>query len=90
MYFEITFSNGYCGCDETIFIEADSEKDAEEYAAEYLVDGYIFYDDPSQCLNEMEDYDSEEEYWEDFDNYQAECSYTIREISEEEYRFYEK
>ena len=88
MYFEIIFSNGYCGCDEYEYIEADSEKAAEEYAAEYLIDGYSFYDDPSQCLADMEDYDSEEEYWEAVEEYQADCGYVIREISKEEYEEY--
>lgn len=84
MYFEVTFSNGYCGCDETIYIEAKDEKEVEEYAANYMSELYPAYEDASQCLNDIEDYENEEDYWEDFACYQAECDFMITEISEEE------
>ena len=84
MYFKITYQNGYCGCDEDYCIKANSEKEAEEYAAEAMPDLYCFFEDASQCLNDMEAYDSEEEYWEEFDYYQENCTFAIRELSEEE------
>ena len=89
MYFQIIFSNGYCGCDEYIYIEAEDELSADKYAQDYLINGgYIWYDDASQCLDDIEDYDIEEEYWMDFEDYQANCGYDIEEITKEEFENY--
>ena len=85
MYFKIIFSNGYCGCDEEIYIETETLQAADDYAQDYLVNGYIWYDDASRCLDDIEDYESEDDYWADFEDYQANCTYDIEEITKEEY-----
>jgi hypothetical protein len=90
-YFRATYGNGYCGCDDDIYITAETLAEAEAYADENIAEEYIFYDDWSQCLYEPEDYDSEEEYWEAVDEYQAECCVKeVVEISEEEYNRYKR
>ena len=86
MYFKITFSNGYCGCDEEIYEEFNTEKEAEEYADEYLTGGmYSFYEPDSRFIGDKEDYESEEEYLAAYDSYQEDCTYDIKEITKEEY-----
>ena len=86
MYYKMTFSNGYCGCEEEIYEEFNTREEAEEYADEYLTNGmYAFYEPDSRFVGNEEDYDSEEEYWEAVDEYQAECGYSIKEITKEEY-----
>lgn len=37
-YFKITYSNGYCGCDDDEFITADTLEEAEEVANEGVHD----------------------------------------------------
>lgn len=87
MYYKMTFSNGYCGCDEEIYEEFDTEKEAEEWANEYLTGGmYGFYEPDSRFIGYVEDYESEEEYWEAYDEYQACCGYSIKEITKEEWQ----
>ncbi len=86
MYFRIIFLNGYCGCDEKIYIETETLQAADEYAQDYLVNGYIWYDNPPcNCFDDIEDYESEDDYWADFEDYQANCTYDIKEITKEEY-----
>lgn len=85
MYFKIIFSNGYCGCDEEIYIETETLQAADEYAQDYLVNGYGWYDAVSQFLGGIDDYESEDDYWEEVEDYQANCTYDIFEITEEEY-----
>lgn len=88
-FFRVTYGNGYCGCDDDIYIAAETLAEAEDYAIENMVEGYIFYEDWSQCLDEPEDYESEEEYLEAIEEYQAECYVEkVVEISEEEYNKY--
>ena len=89
LYFEVKFSNGYCGCDEYTYIKTETYEEAEVYAQEYLTTSYSGFDDASQCLDDIEDYEDEEQYWEDFEAYQAECSYDLKEISKQEYEEYE-
>ena len=88
-FFRVTYGNGYCGCDDDIYIAAETLAEAEDYASENIAEAYIFYDDWSQCIDEPEDYESEDEYWEAVEEYQAECCVReIIEISEEEYNKY--
>jgi hypothetical protein len=88
-YFRATYVNGYCGCDDYIYIAAETLADAEDYASENIAEEYVFYDDWSQCLDEPEDYESEDEYLEAVEEYQAECCVReVVEISEEEYNKY--
>lgn len=90
MYCKITFSNGYCGCDEEIYEEFNTIEEAEEYADEYLTGGmYSFYEPDSRFIGYSEDYESEEEYFEAYDEYQADCGYFIKEITKEEYEEYQ-
>ena len=86
MYFKITFSNDYCGCDERIYEEFDTENEAEVWAYEYLTSGmYSFYEPDYRFIGDEDDYESEEEYLEAYDNYQENCTYNIEEITKEEY-----
>lgn len=88
MYFKITYSNGFCGCDEEDFIIADCEEDAWQWF-EDNVDKYGFYDDERMLdetlfeENDGGDYNTDaawEAYWEDIRAYS-----NIVEITEEEY-----
>lgn len=86
MYCKIIFQNGYCGCDETIYEEFNTEKEAEEYAQEYLTGGmYSFYEPDYRFIGDEDDYEYEEEYLEAYDEYQANCTFIIEEITKEEY-----
>lgn len=88
MYFKITYSNGWSGCDEEHFIIADCEEDAWQYF-EDNIDEYGFYDDArmlDETLFEEEDDgnyntdDAWEVYREDIRAYSS-----VDEITEEEY-----
>lgn len=89
-YFKFTCENGYCGCDEEFYREFEDGVTENEIYAEgddILVNEYTGFYDWSQCILEnVEDYDSEEEYEEAIEEYQAECTYWFEEISEEEYK----
>lgn len=85
MYYKMTFSNGYCGCEEEVYEEFNTKEEAEEYAEEYLTGWYCFYEPDARFIGNVEDYESEEEYWEAYDEYQADCGYYIKEITKEEY-----
>lgn len=88
MYFKITFGNGYYGCDETIYEEFDSEEEAIEYGEDYLYNCYGFYEPDSMFIGDKDCYASEEEYLEAYDNYQAECGFSVTDITKEEYEEY--
>ena len=89
MYYKITFSNEYCGCDEAIYEEFNTEREAAEYAEEYLTNGmYGFYEPDSRFVGNEEDYESEEEYWEAVEEYQQNCTYFVEKITKEEYEEY--
>ena len=80
MFVRITYSNGYCGCDETEVIEVENMEEAKTYAAEG-VDNYAeTYTYVATGWNE--EFESEEEETE----YYESCIYDIEEISEEEYQ----
>lgn len=86
MYYKISFSNGYYGCDEEIYEEFDTEKEAEEWANEYLTGGmYGFYEPDDRFIGNEDDYESEEEYLEAYEEYQENCTCFIKEITKEEY-----
>ena len=71
----ITFANGYCGCDNEEEFEGTYEE-AIEFANEYLPD----YAENYACnVFGWGEEISEEEY----DNYLADCSYTIEEREED-------
>lgn len=88
MYFKITYSNGWSGCDEEHFIIVDCEGDAWQYF-EDNIDNYGFYDDArmlDETLFEEEDDgdyntdDAWDAYREDIRAYSS-----VDEITEEEY-----
>ena len=72
----ITFSNGFCGCDQEEEFEGTYEE-AESWANEYLPEHAAMF---AHCaFGWGEDY-TEEEY----EDYLADCSYDIVEREEEE------
>lgn len=85
-YFKITYSNGYCGCDEEEYIEAESEEEAWQVFLDGI-EGYSFTEPDSRFVDQ-DDYETEEEYFEAYEEYQdgiQEYS-TLEKISEEEYK----
>lgn len=72
-YFIGTFSNGYCGCEETIPIIADTIEQAEKYMEDRLdIYGYDY-----EYVTEFEEEEDDEAYWED-------VTYEVREATQEE------
>ena len=82
-YFEVTYSNGYCGCEETDYIEAENELEAIDLACD-AIQLYGFYDPDSRFVD-RDDYESDEEYYEAIEDYQADIEVIVNEISKEEY-----
>jgi len=82
-YWKITYSNGYCGCDEEEYTEAETIEDAEDYAKDYL-EWYSFFD-PDDRFVDRNDFDTMDEYYDAVEEYQAEIYYEVEEITKEEY-----
>ena len=82
-YFEVTYSNGYCGCDEVHYIEAEDEMEAIRIACDNM-ELYGFYDPDSRFID-RNDYESDEEYYHAIEEYQEDIEVIVNEISEEEY-----
>lgn len=80
MFVRISYSNGYCGCDETEVLEVEDMKEAETYAAENVYQYGESYE--HVACGWGNDFDSEE----DRDYYYENCTYDIEEITEEEYQ----
>lgn len=80
MFVRITYSNGYCGCDNEEVVEVENMEEAEAYAQEGLHD----YEETYEYVACGWDNDFESE--EDRDAYYEGCSYLIEEITEEEYQ----
>lgn len=78
MYYKVTCTNGYCGCDEDFYIEAESEIDAENEANEILENEYSFIDPDERFVYDMDDEDELEAYAEGVTAF-------VEEISKEEY-----
>lgn len=83
-YFKITCSNGYCGCDEEWYEEAEDTATAEDYNLE---DYLLLYDFlvPDERFVDPDDYETEEEYEEAYAEYQEYISVDIEEITRGEY-----
>lgn len=81
MYFKIEYSNGYCTCDEEIFIKADSEEQAEEFAEEGLAEYGEQHTNGVQGYDFFNGWDSEEEAA----NYEEGLSFCVTEIDREEF-----
>lgn len=80
MFVRITYSNGYCGCDETEVLEVENMEEAEEWASDALNDYAENYAHAATGWDT--DFESEEEE----EAYYENCTYEIEEISEEEYQ----
>ena len=72
----ITFSNGFCGCDQEEVFEGTYEE-AEGWASEYLPD---YAESFAHCAFGWEGEYTEEEY----EDYLADCSFDIVEREEED------
>lgn len=83
MYIKITYSNGYCGCDEEEYVEVADENEANEYIRDGI-NNYAFFEPDSRFID---DYDDEEEYEQEVAFYQEGCfDYSHwEEITKEEY-----
>lgn len=83
-YFKITCSNGYCGCDEEWYEEADDNAIEYDFDLDDYLQGYAFLEPDSRFVD-RDDYETEEEYEEAYAEYQAEICVDIEEITREEY-----
>ena len=83
MYIKITYSNGYCGCDEYEYAEVANENEADEYVNEGVYNYGFFEDDRFLCDEGIEEYGFDEA----MENYQENCFENSgwEEISKEEY-----
>ena len=80
-YFKITCTNGYCGCNEDFYITAKNESDVWDEAEEILTNVYSFWDPDSRFVDDLENWDELEEYYEN-------CEAFVDEITKEEYEEY--
>lgn len=78
MYYKITCTNGYCGCDEDFYIEAENNSDAWDEANEILESNYSFIYPDERFVYDMNDEEELENYAEGVDVF-------VEEISEKEY-----
>ena len=74
-YFKITCTNGYCGCDEDFYIEAENESNAWDEAEEILTNVYSFWDPGT---------------WDELEEYYENCEAFVDEITKEEYEEYKR
>ena len=77
-YYKITCTNGYAGCDEDFYIEAENNSDAWDEAYEILEEQYSFIEPDERFIVDMNDEEELENYAEGIDVF-------VREISEKEY-----
>lgn len=87
MYIKMTFTNGYCGCDEKIYRKFPNDwtnSDLEDYGTEYLYNWYGFYEPDSRFVDE-DSYETNEEYEEAYADYQENCEFYYEDCTEEEY-----
>ena len=77
-YYKITCTNGYCGCDENFYIQAESDSEAWADADYICSDEYSFAYPDERFVEDMDDKDEIEEYCMNVEAY-------VEEISEEEY-----
>lgn len=82
-YFKITCTNGYCGCNEDFYIEAENESNAWDEAEEILTNVYSFWDPDSRFVDDPGNWDELEEYYEN-------CEAFVDEITKEEYEEYKR
>lgn len=89
-YFKITCSNGYCGCDEDFYIEAESEGLAEDIGNEIIWNEYSFIEPDNRFIGWEEDYETDEDYEDAIEEYQENCTFWITDITKEEYEEYKR
>ena len=77
-YYKVTCTNGYCGCDENFYIEAENNSDAWDEANEILESNYSFIYPDERFVYDMNDEEELENYAEGVDVF-------VEEISEKEY-----
>lgn len=85
-YFRVTYNNGYCGCEEEYYINAETEKEVIEIASDNI-ETYSFYEPDSRFVDEY-DYDNEDDYLQAVENYQEDISFDIEEITRKEFEEY--
>ena len=85
-YWKITYSNGYCGCDEEEYIEAETIEEAEEKAEDGLT-MYSFFEPDGRFVDES-DFDTMDEYYVAVEEYQMDIFYEVEEVTKEEYNKY--
>ena len=83
-YFKATYSNGYCGCYEDVYIKAETEVEAEEIAWDDI-ECYTFYE-PDERFIDPYDYDDDEQYELAVEGYKEDITVEITEITREEYK----
>jgi hypothetical protein len=74
-YYKIHCETPYCGEDNYYYIKTDDENKLRDYAADCCMDNAAQWADEDQVA---EDYP-------DIEDYYAECTYVITEITKEEY-----
>lgn len=83
-FYKVTLDTPYCGTESTEYISAETQRDAEEQAGEMLqahAEGYEYL----VTGWDGEYFDDEEEMEMALENYHADCSFELEEISEEEF-----
>ena len=78
MYYKITCTNGYCGCDENFYIEAENDSDAWDEANEILESNYSFIYPDERFVEDMDN-------WDEIEIYEMNVEAYVEEISEKEY-----
>lgn len=85
MKFVGIFSCGHCGCEEYHYIEAETLEKAEEYMEDWLPEYVGFWE--CEALNgfDVDEFDEDsEEVNAAFDWYYDNCSFIVREATEDE------
>lgn len=83
-FYEVTLNTPYCGTESIEYISAETQRDAEERAEEMLqihAEGYEYL----VTGWDGERFDDEEKMEMALENYHADCSFELKEISEEEF-----
>ncbi len=75
MFVRITYSNGYCICDETEVLQVKDKEEAKLYAIENVMSYAESYEHLADISDE-----------EDINYYYDNCTYNIEEITKEEYQ----
>jgi hypothetical protein len=82
-YFKVTYNNGYCGCEEEHYIEAENEAEANALALDDI-ECYSFYDPDFRFVDE-DDYEDKVDYLLAVEDYQEDIYFDVEEITKEEF-----